>query len=144
MEIQEKNIVVTPMITEADRFEERVMDCTGASNTEDIRTRVQALLEEENFPAETALRLHLTGQVEMGCRPDKAAIAGVGRELSLFEIEDETLPIYDAEYLEKDPGMKGAFYRAMVRRLQSENEQERATAAEALRLGFAALSGREV
>lgn len=142
--IQERNIVVEPMVTVADRFEERELDCTGAATTEDVRSRVAAYLAAEKLPPETALRLHLTGQVVTGCRADKASIARLGKDYALFEVADETLPIYNAEYLEQDPGIKGAFYRAMVAHLQSDNEQERATAAEALRLGFAALSGREV
>ena len=144
VEIKAKDIVITPMVTDADRFEIRTLDCTGAATTEDVRSKVEAYLAAEDLPADTALRLHLTGQVVTGCRADKAAIARLGKSLALFEVEDETLPIYNAEYLEKDPGMKGAFYRAMVAHLQSENEQERAIAAEALRLGFAALSGGEV
>ena len=136
--------MVDPMETVADRFEERELDCTGAATTEDVRSRVAEYLATEKLPPETALRLHLTGQVVTGCRADKAAISRLGKQYALFEVEDETLPIYNAEYLEKDPGIKGAFYRAMVAHLQSDNEQERATAAEALRLGFAALSGREV
>ncbi len=144
VEIEEKKVSLADFPVMADRFEEQKVDCTGAAHAEDIRVAVAHFLEKAALPAETALRIHLCGETEPGCRADMASIAALGAHLAIFEIEDETLPIYHAAYLEKDPGLRGAFYRAMLPRLQSESEQERATAAEALRLGFAALAGREV
>ena len=63
---------------------------------------------------------------------------------SLFEVQDRTLPLYDAAYLEKAPTVQGAFYRALLPRLESRDAEERALAGEALRLGLSALAGREV
>ena len=62
----------------------------------------------------------------------------------LFEVRDDTLPLYDTAYLLQDPGLCGAFYRALLPRLQSAVAEERELAAEALRLGLSALAGREV
>lgn len=144
VEIDGARVKITPLESEGDRFEIRTLDCTGAASGEAIRLRVAELLKQEAFPESTALRLILSGEVGAACTPDTVALSRLGEGLALFELRDETLPVYDAAFLEKDRGLRGAFYRAMQKRLESENEQERAVAAEALKLGFAALEGREI
>ncbi len=130
--------------SQADTFEHRVLDCTGAANGEEIRRNVIHYLEKENFPSRTALRLVLEGDVGTECRADVAQLLPLGSELALFEVQDRTLPLYDAAYLEKAPTVQGAFYRALLPRLQSKDVEERELAGEALRLGLSALAGREV
>jgi len=107
------------------------------------RERVERLLAEAAPEEGTALRVRLMGQVGAECHIEEGALERLGEGLALFEIRDETVLLFDADYLLKDPGMRGAFYRAMLPRLDSESERERAVAREALRLGFAALSGKE-
>ena len=128
----------------ADRFEWRELDCTGLRSTEEVRAHVAAFLESEALAPETALRLSLTGHVGLSCHPDVVALAAEGAHLALFEVLDETLPVFDADFLAKDPTLRGAFYRALLPRLQSADEETRAVAATALRLGFAAIAGKEV
>jgi hypothetical protein len=98
--------------SQADTFERRVLDCTGAANGEEIRRAVIEYLEKENFPSRTALRLVLEGDVATECRADAGQLLALGSELALFEVQDRTLPLYDAAYLEKAPTVQGAFYRA--------------------------------
>ena len=128
----------------ADTFERRVLDCTGAASAEQIRQSVIAYLGNENFLPRTALRLVLEGDVGIDCHVDTAQLERLGSGLALFEVQDRTLPLYDASYLEKAPTVQGAFYRALLPRLQSRDAEERELAAEALRLGLSALAGREV
>lgn len=144
VEIDGARVKITPFEVEGDRFEIRTLDCTGAASGEELRLHVADFLKREALPEGTALRLVLSGEVDDTCTPDVAALSRLGEGLALFELRDDTLPILDAAFLEKDRGLRGAFYRAMRKRLESENEQERAVAAEALRLGFAALRGREI
>lgn len=128
----------------ADTFEICTLDCTGAQNGEELRRLVSAFLEREAFAASSAVRLILEGDVGLGCHADIAQLARAGAGLALFEVIDRTLPLYDASYLEKAPTVQGAFYRALLPRLQSADAGERELAAEALRLGLSALAGREV
>lgn len=144
VEIEGSHTAITPLESTADRFERRTLDLTGATGGEEVRTRVAAYLADCELSDDTALRLSLTGNVGLSCSPDTVALSALGERFALFEVIDETLPIFDAAYLEKDPTMRGAFYRAMLPRLGSADAETRATAAEALRLGFAALSGKEV
>ena len=144
VEIEGQTVLETRLESQADTFEVRTLDCTGAAHGEDLRRAVSAYLEKESFAPSTALRLLLSGDVSADCRADTVQLARLGAALSLFEVEDRTLPLYDAEYLEKAPTVQGAFYRALLPRLQSADAAERELAAEALRLGLCALAGREV
>lgn len=144
VEIEGETVREYVLKSEADTFERRVLDCTGATSGEEIRRAVIAYLESEQLSPRTALRLVLEGDVGVECRADVAQISHAGRDLALFEVQDRTLPLYDAAYLEKSLTVQGAFYRALLPRLQSKDAEERALAGEALRLGLSALAGREV
>ncbi len=144
VEIEGRTVRESLLESSADTFELRVLDCTGAAHGEDLRRAVIDYLERENFSPHTALRLVLEGDVGADCRADTAQLAHLGGQLALFEVQDRTLPLYDAAYLEAAPTVQGAFYRALLPRLQSKSPEERELAAEALRLGLSALAGREV
>lgn len=144
VQIDGSRVTVTPLETAADRFEIYKLDCTGDASGEDVRQRAASFLQNTPIPTGSAVRLVLCGEVGVSCTPDTVAIARLGEAYALFEVKDETLPVYDRTFLERDPGLRGAFYRAMQPRLNSEDLEERAVAAEALRMGLAALSGREL
>ena len=144
VEVEGSSVNVLPLQSAADRFEVVELDLTGARNNEEIYTRLRGYLEEQELSPYTALRVCLTGSVGLSCHVDRERLQGAGKHLALFEVRDETLPIFDGAYLEKDPTLKGAFYRALLPRLTSGDAETRVQAAEALRLGFAALSGKEV
>jgi hypothetical protein len=61
-----------------------------------------------------------------------------------LEIEDSSVPLLNYEELKNDISVKGAFFRELLPLLQSENEDERRTAATALRYGLAALDGNDM
>ena len=137
-------VSVAPLKSNAPVFLVHELDVEGAENGEAVRARVAQEIAALSPTPDTALRLCLVGQVASACIPDKASLLRLGEGLALFEVKDQTVPLLDTAFLQKDQGLFGAFYRALLPRLQSENEAERALAAEALRLGFAALSGREL
>ena len=144
VEIEGDEVRESVIDSTADVFEKRALDCTGAQTGEDIRLAVQEYLRREALSAHAALRLSLEGEVGLDCHVDRAALEPLGDSLALFEIVDRTVPLYDAAYLEKAVTLQGAYYRTLLPQLRHEDAQIRATAAEALRLGLSALSGREV
>ena len=147
VEILPDHVSLERLSSRADKFEKKSLDCTGALSGEELRSRMSDYLldlMDDQAAAETALRLTLVGNVGISCRPDPASLGALGERFALFQVLDETLPIYDAGYLEKDPTMTGAFYRAMLPRLEDADARVRTTAAAALRLGLAALAGKEV
>ena len=90
------------------------------------------------------LRVRLTGRIspEITLHPDKLDAASLG--LFYLEIEDASVPLLNYEELKNDISVRGAFFRELLPLLQSENEAERRTAADALRYGLAALDGNDV
>ena len=144
VEIDGETVRESVIETEADTFERHVLDCTGAQSGTEVRALITAYLEEQAPAPETALRLVLEGDVGLDCHVDTGALAFLGEGLSLFEVVDRTLPLYDAAYLAKAPTIQGAYYRALLPKLNHADAEVRELAAQALRLGLSALAGREV
>ncbi len=144
VEIDDVGVRVLPIESEADTFEILTVDCTGARSGEALRQMLHAALEKESLPHGTAIRAVLVGEVGAACHADEAALRALGEQYALFEIKDTTLPLFDSDVLLKDPGLRGALYRVLLPRLTSSDAGERKVATEALRMGLAALSGREV
>ena len=144
VEIEGEYVGTQCMHTACDRFERLELDCTGATDGAQIAVRLQERLREAAFSAETAVSVVLTGQVGLACRVNRTALQTAGEGFALFEVRDQTVPILDSGYLEKDPTLRGAFYRALLPRLTDGDGEVRALAAEALRMGLSALSGGEV
>jgi DNA repair exonuclease SbcCD nuclease subunit len=144
VDVEGDTVKLSALESNAPQFLRLALDCTGAESAEQVRVRVRDLLRERALPADTALRLTLEGEVGLSCHIDTAPILRLGEELALFEVLDETSPLLDAAALEMAPSLQGAYYRALLPRLQSEDAATRALAKEALRVGLAALAGREV
>ena len=105
---------------------------------------LMAALAGANLPHGTAIRAVLIGEVGASCHADEAALRALGEQYALFEIKDTTLPLFDSDLLLKDQGLRGALYRVLLPRLTAPDAEERRVATEALRMGLAALAGREV
>ena len=116
------------------------LDVSGAEETQDVLSRIAALISERGYGEETSLRVVLGGTVS----PDLILPEPNGAELgvALLQIENDTLPILDTEYLEGDVSLKGALYRQLLPKLRSDDARERRVAAEALRIGLCALEGK--
>ena len=116
---------------------------TGVLTHTEAGERIRALIEEKQFGERTSLRLTLRGLTgtDVG---DLGAFSA--EELGVFslEIRDETSPAYDADRFMTDMTVRGAFYRVIAPMLESEDEEQRRIAAEALRVGFAALDGSDL
>ena len=122
---------------------ERV-NVTGAASALEINEKVSELAEKLSYDERTLLRLIVTGDVSPSAEVQAEAIKAAFPTLFLVEVKDETVPLFDCDYLESDLTIKGAFFRELLPKLRSQDEYERAVAAKALRYGLAALSGGEV
>ena len=65
-------------------------------------------------------------------------------QCAMLEVDDRTSPTFDGGVLENDMTLRGELYRELYPMLSDGTPEERATAAAALRLGLAALEGRNV
>lgn len=134
----------TNKMTGKRRFEKTSVDITGVKGQEELLTRVKTVVEKEGYGSNVLLRVRLTGRTspEVTLRPEKIEAASLG--VFYLELEDASVPLLDYEELKNDISIRGAFFRELLPLLESENEEERRTAADALRYGLAALDGNDV
>ncbi len=126
------------------RYKTMTLDVTGAADMSAVLLAVRGLVEANGLGAETSLRVILEGQlsptVMLRHTTDEA------RDLSLYSLEliDHTLPLLDAEYLDKDMTVRGELYRTLKKRIASQNPQESFAVSQAFRAGLAALESRDI
>ena len=124
-------------------YESEHLDMTGVMTEEEAKVRIRAFVSDKEYGKNTSLRLTLGGLTgsDTGSFTDLSA-----EELGLFslEIRDKTSPTYDHARFMTDMTVRGAFYRVLAPMLESEDEEQRRIAADALRVGFAALDGSDI
>ncbi len=123
----------------------RTLDISGISDDTSLLERVREYIRTEGFDENTALRLTLTGEVDMSFTPDKSFLrGGISKELMLVEIEDETFPRIDVAELERDPTLRGAVYKKLRAELESSDPKVRKIAAQALKVALYAIDRRDI
>ena len=126
------------------RYEKMTLDVTGIPSQDALDARVRDMILEEGFGSDTLLRVRLTGRISPETKIDADRLDAKALGVSFLEMEDATLPLLDYENLKNDISIRGAFFRELLPLLESENEEERRTAAQALRYGLAALDGNDI
>ncbi len=125
------------------RYEVETVDLTGVDSQAEIAGRLLRAVKEKGYGEDTVLRVIFTGATPPDFPiPREADPARLG--VYAVELQDKTSPTYDAAALEKDMTVRGELYRSLLPKLTSGSPEERATAARALRMGLAALSGEDV
>lgn len=126
------------------RYEIADVDVTGAASLPDVQERIRDVIRDRKFDADVVLRVVLRGELpaSMVISPELAA-SGIDSVFAL-EVRDETTPTIDTSYLEHDPTVKGAFYRALAPSLSDPDPNKRKIALRALRLGLAAMAGESI
>ena len=125
-------------------YEKINVDITGISSQEALFDCVKNAVEKEGVGSDVLLRVRLNGQIspETTLYPKKLSAASLG--LFYLDVEDHSVPLLNCDELKNDISVKGAFFRELLPLLQSDNADERRTAATALRYGLAALDGNDV
>lgn len=128
------------------RFATERLDVTGCSDREALSTAILRCIADRHYGEDTQLRITLEGAVAPTLPIRTGSLAEElrsGTHLFSLELVDRTLPLFDMEALERDFSIRGAFFRQLKPKLTSPDPKLRATAAAALRMGLAALSGGE-
>ncbi len=120
------------------------LNVTGVSDSGEMIEKIAELSSKFSYDERTLLRLVLTGDVSPSASISPESIRALFPDLFFVEVRDETLPLFDCDYLMSDLTIKGAFFRELLPKLRSDDERERTVASKALRYGLAALSGGEV
>ncbi|MBO4869009.1 MAG: metallophosphoesterase [Clostridia bacterium] len=126
------------------RFETVEVDCSGCEDSPSLVNRINAAVRASGADSETSVRVVLRGSVPPTLVISEQFLRGNVYGVRYTEIEDRTEPTLDIERYASEPGIRGAFYRAMAPYLSGGSEEDRAVAARALKLGLEALNGRAV
>jgi DNA repair exonuclease SbcCD nuclease subunit len=125
------------------RFCTEKIDVTGVNSKSEIINLVSKLISAKKYDSETALRIELVGSVD----PRFSVPTNIENDafgLYYFKLIDKTLPTYNTEYFKRDMSVKGEIFREFTAMFESEDEDERLTAAAAFRIALAALENREL
>ena len=129
--------------TEEYRWEE--LDLGGCEDAASLSERIRTAVARVAGEGGTHLRLTLTGTV-----PTESMEELLAKEESLLgdlaelELKDRTVPFVEGAYLEKDVGLKGAFYRSLYPKLIHEDPHVRRQALRALQIGLSAIENRRI
>lgn len=134
---------IKKIITSNHKYLTRHLDITGAESDSDVAARVAELAKSEGCSSAVSLKVYLEGSVPPDYIPTPAQIALLANiDLCSLKLRDRTSPVFGSEYLADDMTIKGELYRTLLPRLSSADAEERALAADALRIGLLALDGR--
>ena len=118
-------------------------DASGARNDSEAAEAVRRAAAVGE-PAATSLRVTLCGDVDAGYIPDTAAILSAAGGCGLYSLSvyDDTMPLAGCAALADDMTVRGELYRTLLPMMRNGSDDERRTAADALRIGLRALDGR--
>ncbi len=119
------------------------IDISGAQHNLDAVEAIRAGLLQNGYDENTAVRILLRGNVGEKFYFSEAELLPYFEQLLHLEIRNETNPFFDCKELEADIGIRGALYRQLKEKLNSEDPEDRAIAQSALQYGLCALSGNE-
>ena len=124
-------------------FVTETIDITGVNSNNEITNRISQLISSKRYGVDTALRVVLTGYIDPRfIVPRHIECDAFG--LYYFDMVDKTMPLFGTEHFKRDMTVAGEIFRRLLPMMQSENEEERLTAARAFRSALAALENREI
>ena len=126
------------------RYEDETLRVDGASSNTELRERIAAFITEQHYGSDTILRLTLKGETDPSFTINKSVLEADAPRIFALKIEDETVPMLDADELRRDPTVRGEFFRLLEPALIGDDAEARALAADALRMGLCALAGEAV
>ena len=124
------------------RYETAELPVDGIRTQAEAAQRIAAWIAEKKLGEDCLLRVTLTGQVDpaLVLQPELFDPCG----LFSLTVVDGTTPQLDPAMLHNDPGIRGAFYRALEPSLHSSDPAERTRALIALRAGLSAIDGGSI
>ena len=121
------------------------LDISDCEDTAAAMKRIGEFVQQSIKKGCTHLRLTLTGHAlpETVAELSERGIP-ISEELAELVLQDRTVPYADGAYLERDVGIKGAFYRSLYPKLIHEDPSIRREALLALQIGLAAIENRRI
>ena len=141
-----KSVTLERITLSTMNYEIEKLDITSLADDEDVIREISSLALAKGYGSNTALRVVLVGSVPSHYTPSAKRIEGSSQELGLLilQIRNECVSNFDLDYLESDMSVRGEVYRRLLPLINSDNEEERATGALALKFALASLDKREL
>ncbi len=133
----------TAIPTSPRHYEILTVKVNGAKTSADTIAPIKRALSLHGYDENTAVRILLEGEVSAEFSYSESAILSALPPLLYAELQNNTRPFFDHQTLAQDIGIRGAFYRALLPQLQSDDSAIRAQATRALQYGLCALSGED-
>ncbi len=124
------------------RFEIIEADVSGCEDTPSVINAVNSAVRNAHAGNEASVRVLLRGAIPADLVLSEAFITGSIIGVRYAEVVDLTEPTLDFDKYAAEPGIRGAFCRAMLPKLTEGSEKDRLIAAKALKAGLDALNGR--
>ena len=124
------------------RYESVELPMDGIRTQAEAAERIGAYIAERKLGEDCLLRVVCTGSVDPALVLNPDTFGSMG--LFSLTVVDNTVPAMDPDLLRRDPGIRGAFYRALEAKLSSSDPTERAAAVIALRNGLSAIDGGSI
>ena len=123
------------------------LELSAEDQRADMERKLCELVKNGEYGADSYLRIVLTGiadENELGMlirRSDELReLLGV----AYVELTDQTMPIIESDYLERDTTLRGELYRVLRPKLMSDDRTERERALQALKIGLSAIDGKNI
>lgn len=123
-------------------YESITVNIDGISDTPAIERKIKKEIERLGLGAGCSLRVTLTGASSLSFSTKELESGAFG--VDSLEFKNKTTPAYDADKLKEDMTIKGELYRYLLPILEEGTASERETALRALKIGLAALDGRDI
>ncbi len=120
------------------------LDVSDTFTAEEITAKIKHRLSQIDRDSKVFLRLELCGTVTADSLPDLGELEKTEQDgLCSLGLIDSTLCLPDKSFLEKDTSLRGEFYRSLRPELYCEDASRRRLALRALRIGLAAIDGKD-
>lgn len=155
-ELGEGGVWIVDVDTEGCRAERKILssqvfiidetEIPSYEGAESFKDALCNIIKDRKYPVATHLRLVLTGNAvsDFDINTELCDEIRKACDLEQLEIYDETLPLLDGEYLERDTTLRGEVYRSLLPKLSEGTPSERRIALKALRIALAAIDGKSV
>ena len=122
------------------RYEIETLDVTGMKTNAEMESAFAGIVKNGAYGEDTLLRLVVTGQAAAALHISHGVFEPKAKGICYLEVRDESIPALDYEALEDDRTVRGAFFESLRTDLFGEDENKKAIAERALRIGLAALA----
>ncbi|MBQ5800286.1 MAG: DNA repair exonuclease [Clostridia bacterium] len=123
-------------------YESITVNIDGSLDTPAIERKIREEIKRLGLGGGCSLRVTLKGAVSLSFSTKE--LEGCELGVDYVEYKNRTTPAYGAEELKNDMTIKGELYRYLLPILEEGSASERETALRALKIGLAALDGRDI